>query len=135
MPVLCGECGTRYSKWSLLGYLLNYLEPYMVCFNCKKDLCVEPKNSNKKTLIAKIVGIFIIFILTYFLWAKLLVPPETVSSDRYFVSERGQLYAKVRSPFATFIILSSLSAIVTFFLTIPVHRYANWKAFKSELGE
>lgn len=132
MSVSCKKCGTNYSHWNVLAYLFNYLEPYIMCSDCKNDTCVELKHQSKISLTIKIILILFILALSFFLASKLVVPTETLKSDEYLATERGQLYAKLRSPFVTLIVLSCISTILTFFLAMPLHRYLNWRSFKQE---
>ena len=133
MSVSCKKCGTQYSYWNVLAYLFNYLEPYIMCSDCRQDTCVEPKYQSKISFSIKVTSILFILALSFFLASKLVLPTETLRSDEYLATERGQLYAKLRSPFVTIIVLSCISTILTFFLAMPIHRYLNWRSFKQDL--
>ena len=129
MSVSCEHCETRYSKWNLLVYLFNYLDPYIMCSCCMKDSYVEPAHQSKVVSAVKTIGLILIFLLIFLAALKLLIPSESINNDEYFDSERGQLYAKMRNPFNSLIMLSCVSVVITFFVTMPIHRYLNWKSF------
>jgi len=128
MTVSCKKCSTIYSKLNFLSYLFNYLEPYIRCSNCRKDVRVDSnERSRASILLLKVVIVLAFFSITFFLVAKSLLPPEGVNNDEYHNTERGQLWAKVRNPYYIYNILGGLSMILTFFCVVPILRYINWK--------
>ena len=94
-----------------------------------KDSYVEPAHQSKVVSAVKTIGLILIFLLIFLAALKLLIPSESINNDEYFDSERGQLYAKMRNPFNSLIMLSCVSVVITFFVTMPIHRYLNWKSF------
>ena len=97
-----------------------------------KDSYVEPAHQSKAVLAVKTAGLILIFLMIFFTASKFLIPSENINNDEYFDSERGQIYAKLRNPFNSFIMLRCVSVVITFFVTMPIHRYLNWKSFTQD---